>query len=346
MAESPKKPKTKRRKNRTTSEGGIWESVEADELLPDEDLFSGMAGLPEAGQSYFVYRKIAGQRKEEFLNEYPAGCSTADIKRDHGGGDYIVYCRDDENIKRKTSLTIAGEARKIPDVTTIEDKGNTPVTVMPPVQSVQETISLMESLSNIISKKDESSNGFDMTAKLGEIMSNNMTTQMQNSQMIQEMFKSNMELMKEGTKSKSSSDWVEALTSITGMLSPVIEKLMVNKIPAKPTPPPIQNGKQKPVETNKEEVEDVTPELKLIIGILGKGMESNDQDFEMYIEMIEKWDRSIIDKVALFPIDEIISQLKKVMALKNEAWLRTLLTKIKDDISVTPRPDPKQSPNS
>lgn len=345
MPESPKKQKTRKRKNRTTSEDRIWESVEANELLPDEDVFSGMEGLPEEGLSYFVYRKIAGQRKEEFLNEYPAGCSTTDIKRDFGGGDYIVYCRDDESIKRKTSFTIAGEVRKIPEANTIEDRNNTHVTVTPPVQNVQETISLMESLNNIINK-DKSSDGFDMTAKLGEIMSNNMTTQMQNSQMIQEMFKSNMELMKEGAKSKSGSEWVEVLTSITGMLAPVIEKLMAAKTPAKPIPAPVQNGKQKPVETNKSEVDGMTPELKLIIGVLEKGMASNDQDYEVYIELIEKWDRSIIDQVSLFPVDEIISRLKNVMQLKNETWLRTLLTKIKDDIPVSSRADPKPSANT
>lgn len=335
----PKNPKKERaKKNKSASDSGIFVEASEDEHLPDEDIFGGMDGLPDDDFAYFAYRKVAGTQKLDFLDEYPGGCSVTDLKRDHGGGSYVIFCRDDRGIKRKTIVTIAGEPRKLnSERSEHEVSRNVETVTEKPRESLAETIALMDSLMSILDKKNNSGNsGLDMTKQITEMMSANMASQMSNMTMIQEAMRGNMALMKEVSENKSGSGWMDVLNNFSGTFGQVLEKIMAAKsdprqtVPINSATPTNNNGAQKTPDPAIKETETMNENIKLIVASLKKGMDTNDQDYEFYIDLLEKWDRSIIDQAVTIPVDTIIEGIKTTINVTNEEWLRNLIIKIKD----------------
>ncbi len=335
MPKTTKKDRLKQ--NKSSADGSIFERALDEDLLPDEDIFSGMDGLPEDEYAYFAYRKIAGTQKLDFLDEYPGGCSITDIKRDHGGGSYVIFCRDDRGIKRKTIVTIAGEPRKLAPERNNEVRAPSHVEVEKPQDSLAGTIALMASLMEIIDKKSSGGNSnLDMTKQITEMMTANMTSQMSNMAMIQETMRGNMALMKEVSENKSGSGWMDVLNNFSGTFGQVLEKIMASKsvppqtVPVNPVTADNKNGSQKTPEPAIKETSDMNENIKLIVASLTKGMDTNDQDFEFYIDLLEKWDRSIIDQAVTLPVETIIEGIKTTIKVTNEDWIRNLIIKIKD----------------
>lgn len=285
-------------------------------ILPDEDIFADIDGLPEETTTYHIYRQ-GEDKKETFLNTVFAPFSINDIKNEHGGGNYMIYVKDKNKIVKKKKILIAGKSKLIDEV------ADGKAIDLSPRNNINDFIEAFKVFSEITKKDDNS--GSQMQA----LMSGMTATMIQVQKSILDMTRANIDITKDIQEMKSSDNVLDVVNNGIEQAGNIFNAYLARQGNN-------GNGKiknKKEISANKPKQKNNQPSISFIQILNDAQIRKHEIDF--IIDLIETYFPNIKDYSKNLTFEQVLPELQKIgLKITDKNYLEKLYKEMKEEIKL------------